>query len=1743
MENTYKINNRTDFYDDAHAYMYVFSNKLEGYTRLVCSCPLVCLEQLNAYEGICEKHGLVGPGKPIKLQHLHRSLTRQRNLGKQNDSKLNFEQERKVRRNCFRTFLNRQQAHDLKKDKLNAQMGLVDWFTGNTGPSLSDKLGDTLEHVNDFTMNASNFIESTRRAAENMRTETGAAIEQIEDKVTNFLTNIPTQVDKFLSTEINLGIIKPTVRNLLIALAVATGLYVFNSLYKQISIFYKTILTVVASIISIPLEIINYIFSYIRDINLKAHLGKEEENFDILTFVNSHLPKLAPLLGTIITAIILNKLPGKPATPDILLRRCRDLPGACKGLSEVHTYFSKYWECIFAYVKEQINGPDPLDASKGFPEIERWMNSVLYYSRPEVFREKKNDQTEAFNIMQLWYTGMNILTTYRKVLDRSVVANINDLMKVCAKMKDDISHSGIWNSGPRMEPQMVWLTGGSGVGKSSMIYYLAAHILKPLGLANKVKEAVYLRTVEQEYWDGYRGQPLVAVDDAFQMKDGASSPNVEFMEAIRMSNMFPLNLHMADLSEKATTMFNGKCILYTTNNRSPAIESITYPEAFYRRFTHCYEVQIKPEYQMKRVDSSGRETITLNAKLAKERAPINEDGTRSPINLDVYEFVEFDPWAMRGKPIPVTANKIDFTTLANILQQDMENRVTKSDVLLDDVQKYCEKLHAQVGSLSWIEGKPFWRRQESFEDTQEEIDQMDDLMHFAQYPPHPEIPATDEEVELMKYEWADREIPFTINAIILETKPFITPLLKYALMYREKDAKPDTIYHVLTNAYVGKHKTIVQRVKDAYNTVVNADWTKFFVYVTTFLANPPWWFVLTAAGAITAIVMWVRQNNKKKNRRYRNVDKLVESHQPDTQPRMVTTRLVHESFHPDTQPRVVRQSKVVESHNPDTQPIVTRSTKVVETAVDMFEGGDLRECFAQGCVDQNQVQMLAVVSRQQYQIVGIYEDRTVCFGNGIVVKGRIMLTIQHFVTYMAYHKPDLIVLRNAFLPKGIEIETNDFLKRVVEVEEKQDLILVDLTTLIPAAKDITRHFITRDDLHKLTSFRTVLSGYRNLGSNTVVLHASTGEGEASTAIKYSMEEPNGSIVQVHCVRNIAYDIDTAPGDCGMIASTSHSSIRNKILGLHVAGGNKQRFSNHASLVTTETLNEIIVKHFSLTAQIAQPFEEVGSFIEGVDQLTDLPFKGEFLPIGKIQTQGESLNTRIKPSTIFGKLSEMEINGRKAHEVWNEKHGEDFLLKATDQPFLKQPAKLRRFRNSEGILIDPLLKGIEKAGLPAKTCRTDYLEIAAQAVASKLYFDKAGTKRPKSLLTYEQAIQGISSKEGINGISRTTSPGWPWSTKPHKGKGKTHWMGYYEWDFTSEGALELRKFVDEQEDKIRTGKRLDVAWIDTLKDEILPKAKVDIGKTRVFSNGPMDYTILFRKYFMNFMAHVMDNRIFNEVAVGIDPNSYEWELIAQKVTSKGPKVFDGDFAQYDGTLVAKILWKILDLINEWYDDGEINKLARHVLWNDIVNSVHSCRGILYQWTHSIPSGCPITAIVNSIYNSISMRVVYLEMSPNKSMQYFEDNVAMLSYGDDNIVNISDDISLIFNQIIASEGYSRLGMTYTDADKESELQPYKSLDKISFLKRYWRQDKYLGFYGAPSTLSSRLDILNWTREDNATCALANENQTVASVARELAILGEEVFNFWTPLIRKAYANAGKPMPIIESYVHYMQPMSVM
>jgi hypothetical protein len=212
---------------------------------------------------------------------------------------------------------------------------------------------------------------------------------------------------------------------------------------------------------------------------------------------------------------------------------------------------------------------------------------------------------------------------------------------------------------------------------------------------------------------------------------------------------------------------------------------------------------------------------------------------------------------------------------------------------------------------------------------------------------------------------------------------------------------------------------------------------------------------------------------------------------------------------------------------------------------------------------------------------------------------------------------------------------------------------------------------------------------------------------------------------------------------------------------------------------------------------------------------------------------------------------------------------------------------------------------------------------------------------------------------------------------------------------------LRADVDELIEDCRIGKISNVFFVDTLKDERREKAKVDVGKTRVFSAGPQHFVVAFRKYFLPFAAWLMHNRIDNEVAVGSNPYSLDWERIAKRLKSKGKHVIAGDFGNFDGSLVAQILWAIfweifvpwLEMFNDLnsQEGRDILKICLG-LWAHLVHSVHIFGDNVYMWTHSQPSGNPFTVIINCLYNSIIMRVSWIRIMrrdcPNfMSMKFF------------------------------------------------------------------------------------------------------------------------------------------------------------
>ena len=196
---------------------------------------------------------------------------------------------------------------------------------------------------------------------------------------------------------------------------------------------------------------------------------------------------------------------------------------------------------------------------------------------------------------------------------------------------------------------------------------------------------------------------------------------------------------------------------------------------------------------------------------------------------------------------------------------------------------------------------------------------------------------------------------------------------------------------------------------------------------------------------------------------------------------------------------------------------------------------------------------------------------------------------------------------------------------------------------------------------------------------------------------------------------------------------------------------------------------------------------------------------------------------------------------------------------------------------------------------------------------------------------------------------------------------------------------MKSKIEDDIKQMENGKVIPYMFADTLKDETLPVAKVAIKKTRVFAMAPIDYVVTFRKYFLSFTAQLMESRIDSESCVGIRAQSLEWDKLAHYLLDYGNNMIAGDFSNFDGTLHIDILWSILDVIESFYevqDDYRIeDKNVRRALWEATINSIHVCKNHVYKLNHGQPSGNPLTAVMNSMYNSIVMRYAYYDICKN------------------------------------------------------------------------------------------------------------------------------------------------------------------
>jgi hypothetical protein len=255
----------------------------------------------------------------------------------------------------------------------------------------------------------------------------------------------------------------------------------------------------------------------------------------------------------------------------------------------------------------------------------------------------------------------------------------------------------------------------------------------------------------------------------------------------------------------------------------------------------------------------------------------------------------------------------------------------------------------------------------------------------------------------------------------------------------------------------------------------------------------------------------------------------------------------------------------------------------------------------------------------------------------------------------------------------------------------------------------------------------------------------------------------------------------------------------------------------------------------------------------------------------------------------------------------------------------------------------------------------------------------------------------------------------------------------------------------------------------------------------------------------------------------------------KMTRHGKHVFAGDFKGYDSSQIPRIFQCVLSLILEYYNYGPEDEMALRTLFEEIYNSRHIVGDTIFEWDHSLPSGNPMTTIINSIYVQIVMMYAYHRAHDFdiKELSRYYEHVYVASYGDDNIVNVSEEKLPLFNQNTIPVHLAKIGLTYTDEDKKGGVIPdSRTLDEISLLKRAFRFEPAAGRYVGPLAMATILEAPYWTRKGPMADEISKD--TFFNMLKELSLHGPTVYNEHAPgMLKVAFEKLAYTPPFTEWY----------
>jgi len=709
-----------------------------------------------------------------------------------------------------------------------------------------------------------------------------------------------------------------------------------------------------------------------------------------------------------------------------------------------------------------------------------------------------------------------------------------------------------------------------------------------------------------------------------------------------------------------------------------------------------------------------------------------------------------------------------------------------------------------------------------------------------------------------------------------------------------------------------------------------------------------------------------------------------------------------------------------------------------------------------------------------------------------------------------------------------------------------DLMLVSLPTDVPSRPTVVKHFVGAEEMAKATRYSTTITSQR-LDGDAPYIHSQTTNAKVNfTELNYTTDDLTQPLIVYD---HLSYKgTNTGPGDCGSTV-WSDSNCVGHIIGMHVAGSadkTTQR-ANHgyAAIITREFLcrnilelrandDALIVLDFTpplaeatKTSQVYERYDEPIKVTKIAELYSNPQLKAPRRRIaqGKKKTLEKNIaengKDRIQTMT-FDPITAYEMNGMDGdiQQV-------GYLDKMPAQPTktVLTPSILHatnggpyesKYRPAalgtkyiDGIPTSIAALNLAKIAKPQDlgvlAQHRDCLSAAVTDVRNLLKRDHT----PCRVLTYEESIKGVPGDEYRKAMDRSTSPGLPFNLYNPMG-GKKEWLG--EGDEYITDHPELLADYNRLHDAAKRNIREPSYFMVTCKDELKPNEKVDQCKTRTFGCGNMTLSLLVRQYYLDAVAKIQESRIDNEICVGSNVFSQDWDKIKRKMLTF-PNAFAGDFSNFDGSLMAIILHECMKILDSMYPIGTVaEQNVRRIIAANLINAlVVLPDGSIILQTHSQPSGNPLTVILNSIFNMIVMRwsFYYLQKRATSNiLMKFENHVAFITYGDDNAAAVSTEVSAWYNQQTVTVALSHIGLVYTDEKKSGEVVPFRPLEELGFLKRSFKDTGVCQpFVAAPLDMDTLERMIQWTR---GTDAIGSLHEILRNWEMELALHGKQSYD---------------------------------